>query len=303
MSSFRFRKCAFLLFCPLCVLLIFSGYKKDKSKLEAEQTIKEWVGKRIVFPKDVSCTLNGKDVTSSQCNQLFDSEYKVLLYVDSTGCSDCRMRLFEWRHIIQEADSLFNGKLKFLFFFQPKKSTPKELKNIIRRNRFEYPVFIDVDNRLDFLNHFSKHVEYQCFLLNKNNEVLLVGNPLLNRPIWTLIKKQFFEKEETEMSDKTTVEPNTLVHDFGKIKTKSTYKMSFVVKNTGSQPLVLYNVDASCGCTLVDWEKQPIKPGNSTEIDVELTMDDTGYFNKTLEVFGNMEPSPLLLKITGTAIN
>ena len=303
MNYFVLRKSALYLIWSLSVLLLLIGCKKDESRQEAKQIIKEWVGKRIEFPKGIPCTVVGKEVASSQYQSLFDSDYKVLLFVDSAGCSDCRMRLFEWRHLIQEADSLFNGKLKFLFYFQPKKSTPKELENIIRRNRFEYPVFVDVDNSLDSLNHFSTHVEYQCFLLNKNNEVLLVGNPLLNRPVWTLFKKQISEKEEMESSDKTTVELNTLVHDLGKIKTKSTYKMSFVVKNTGSQPLVLYNVDASCGCTLVDWEKQPIKPGNSTEIDVKFTMDNTGYFNKTLEVFGNMEPSPLLLKITGTAIN
>lgn len=303
MNHFVVRKSALYLIWSLSVLILLIGCKKDESRQEAKQIIKEWVGKRIEFPKDIPCTVVGKEVASFQSQLLFDSDYKVLLFVDSAGCSDCRMRLFAWRHLIQEADSLFNGKLKFLFFFQPKKSNPKELEIIIRRNRFEYPVFVDVDNRLDSLNHFSKHVDYQCFLLNNNNEVLLVGNPLLSQPVWALFKNLISENEGKASSDKTTIESNKLIHDFGAIKTDKAYKSSFELKNTGNLPLVLYQVDASCGCTHVDWDKQPVKPGQSTKIAVEIKMDDAGYFNKTLEVFGNMEPSPLLLKITGTAIN
>ncbi|GAB6011595.1 hypothetical protein [Viscerimonas tarda] len=87
---------------------------------------------------------------------------------------------------MQETDSLLPNKLNFLFYFHPKDT--KELKFLLRRDRLEYPVFIDERNQIDSLNHFPKQQEYQCFLLNKENKVVAMGNPTMNPKIWELYK-------------------------------------------------------------------------------------------------------------------
>jgi lipocalin len=48
---------------------------------------------------------------------------------------------------------------------------------------------MDVDNKLNTLNHLPFQMEYQCFLLEPNNKVALVGNPVLNPKIWILFKQ------------------------------------------------------------------------------------------------------------------
>jgi hypothetical protein len=45
---------------------------------------------------------------------LLEGDYKVLLYVDSVGCTSCKLRLWDWKALIAEADSAFAGKLSFL---------------------------------------------------------------------------------------------------------------------------------------------------------------------------------------------
>lgn len=281
--------------------IMFSACKQDPKRMEAKQVVKEWMGKEVRFPDNVPCSALGKD-TTKLCEGLFDSEYKVLLYVDSTGCSSCRLRLFEWKHLIEEADSLFPGKLNFLLYFQPKEGNSRDLAFLFQRDHFDYPVFLDVNNRLDSLNRFPKVTEFQCFLLDKNNRVLLIGNPLLNPKIWDLFKKQISGEKQAANVSHTTVETKNAVYDFGTVKKGVKNEVVFFVKNTANQPMVLYQVSASCGCTKVEWDKQPVRSGNAAKIKVEVTPDEIGYFSKTLDVYVNMNPSMLTLRITGAVV-
>jgi hypothetical protein len=107
--------------------------------------------------------------------------------MDSSGCTACKLQLPSWKNLIAEADSLFNDKLEFLFFFQQKNKN--ELISLLNMYKFDYPVFIDETNEIDRLNHFPKEPQYQCFLLDKDNRVLAVGNPVQNPKVWELYKK------------------------------------------------------------------------------------------------------------------
>ena len=77
--------------------------------------------------------------------------------------------------------------INFIFCFQSK--SEKELLNILKRDNFNNSVFIDKESKLDSIYHFSRDLNYQCFLLNKENEIVLVGNPALNPQIWDLYRK------------------------------------------------------------------------------------------------------------------
>jgi len=170
-------------------LFVFSGSSctKVKNWIEAEKVVNEWVGKEIKFPADVPCCILGKDTVSTLCTDLFQKEYKVMLYVDSSGCSDCRLKLTEWKRVIGEADSLFHDRIGFVFFFQPKNM--REMTYLFRRDEYDYPVFIDKNNTIDRLNHFPHEMKYQCFLLDKDNKVLVIGNPTLAPQVWALYKE------------------------------------------------------------------------------------------------------------------
>ena len=61
------------------------------------------------------------------------------------------------------------------------------------------------------------------------------------------------------------------VRNFGKIMEGQKLSLSFRFKNTGNKPLVIQSVTPACGCTLADYPKQPLQPGEEGEI--------TGEFN------------------------
>ena len=286
--------------CLLVVLIALPGWfscKKEARRIEAEWIVKEWVGKEIRFPDHVPCYVSGRDTLPEFCNEEFRKEFKILLYVDSLGCSSCRLKLFEWEQLMKEANSLFQGKVGFLLFFQPK--NVKEMGYLFLRDRFDYPVFMDANGTINHLNRFPQAIQYQCFLLDKENKVLMIGNPVLNHRIWELYKEQMAGEKPTDTERITTVESDKTVHEYGTIRKGSTNPAVFILTNTGRFPLVIQRVSVSCGCASADWEKQPVEPGQTTTIRVEMKPDETGYFNKTIDVYCNVIESPVRLTLTG----
>ena len=175
-------------FCTIC----FSSCK-DIQYENATKIIKEWTGKEIKFPEELYCTSMGADTT---CVDLCSDNYKILLYVDSIGCTSCKLDLSDWKKIITESDTALSKPIDFIFFFHPKRKDEKELLQIFNSNGFKHPVFLDRTNEINRLNKFPSKPEYQCFLLGKDNKVIIVGDPSLNKGIWDLFKKVITEREK-----------------------------------------------------------------------------------------------------------
>jgi hypothetical protein len=134
--------------------------------------------------------------------------------------------------------------------------------------------------------------------LNKNNKVLAIGNPVYNPSIWELYKKII----TGEISDKlpvTTVESERIEIELTDLQIGKTSEAIFVLKNTGTQPLVIQQVNSSCGCTVPNWEKQPVKAGKSTKIKVQITPQEKEYFNKTITVHCNTEKGQISFIVKG----
>ena len=177
------------------VVFSLSSCKGNKRNEDVTKVLLEWIGKEIRFPENVPCYVLGKEALPELCDENFYSEYKILLYVDSAGCSTCRLNLFEWKLLKTEADTLFHGKLGFLFFFQPK--SEKEMADLFVQNKFDYPVFMDIYGSINRLNQFPQAVHYQCFLLDIDNKVMALGNPVLNPHVWEFYKSQIAESKES----------------------------------------------------------------------------------------------------------
>lgn len=77
-------------------------------------------------------------------------------------------------------------------------------------------------------------------------------------------------------------------HDFGKIPQGKPVTTVFTVTNSGKTPLKIENVQASCGCTTPEWEKdKAIEPGASTKITVGYNAAAEGPFTKPVTITYN----------------
>ena len=93
---------------------------------------------------------------------------------------------------------------------------------------------------------------------------------------------------------------NDDVHDFGSVDIETENKYSFVFINEGKEPLEISNAKGSCGCTVPNWPREPIMPGQSGKIDV-VYRPNKGQAgkaqNKTVSVTANTEPAITVLNI------
>lgn len=88
-------------------------------------------------------------------------------------------------------------------------------------------------------------------------------------------------------------------HDFGSIPYKKETIFSFEFTNPGKTMLVINDVKTSCGCTVPQWSKEPIRPGGKGLIKIKYDAAFPGVFHKTVEVFYNGPGSPDSLEIKG----
>jgi hypothetical protein len=90
------------------------------------------------------------------------------------------------------------------------------------------------------------------------------------------------------------------VHDFATIKEGVQAEYVFKFTNIGKEPLVITNVQASCGCTTPKWTKEPVKPGESGQVTaIYNSKGRPGNFNKAITITSNAKTAQKVLFIKG----
>jgi hypothetical protein len=105
------------------------------------------------------------------------------------------------------------------------------------------------------------------------------------------------ETAEQKVEGKTSIEFPETEFDFGKINGGQMVNHVFKFKNTGNTPLVILSAKASCGCTVPEYTKDPVAPGESGEIKVTYNGSGSGQISKSVTVTSNTEPAENVLQI------
>jgi hypothetical protein len=94
---------------------------------------------------------------------------------------------------------------------------------------------------------------------------------------------------------------DTRDYDFGTIKEGDVVEGIFKVANNGKTDLVITDASASCGCTVPEWPKEAIKPGDSAKIKFSFnSRGRSGKQSKTITLQTNSENVTEMLRISGT---
>ncbi|RZJ35492.1 MAG: DUF1573 domain-containing protein [Flavobacterium sp.] len=88
-------------------------------------------------------------------------------------------------------------------------------------------------------------------------------------------------------------------HDFGKINEGDKVTYSFSFENTGKADLIISDAKGSCGCTVPEYPKAPLKPGESGKIKVSFnSAGKHGMQHKTVTLKTNTAKGNEVLNIT-----
>ena len=278
----------------LSLLFLLTACRENK-KEQFARLVQEWQGKEIVFPQDMAFS---RFVTEPVDYRIPDAKYKVLVYVDSVGCTSCKLQLSKWQELIAHVDSATNGNIPFIFVFQSKDD--RELRYILKRDNFDRPVCIDRGDGFDKLNKFPQEITFQTFLLDKDNKVKVIGNPVHNLAVRDLYLKQITGMQYQEALPKTTLETDKAEYDLGTVKEGTTKKQTVTVRNTGTSVFKLKGFTTSCDCTeaTCDWEE--LQPGESGTVTVSYEAEQPGDFYRTVEIYGNIPNNSLMMSFIGT---
>lgn len=87
--------------------------------------------------------------------------------------------------------------------------------------------------------------------------------------------------------------------DYGKINKGSNGEKTFVFTNVGDKPLIIKNVQSSCGCTIPKKPENPIMPGEKGEIKVSYDTKRVGGFSKSITIYSNAKNARKIIRIKG----
>tara|TARA_B100000989_G_scaffold173467_1_gene130080 strand:- start:10682 stop:11152 length:471 start_codon:yes stop_codon:yes gene_type:complete len=107
------------------------------------------------------------------------------------------------------------------------------------------------------------------------------------------------EKDNQENKSNATIDFESKVVDYGTIAHGSDGNREFTFTNNGTEPLIIKNARASCGCTVPDWPKEPIMPGKTEKIKVNYATNRVGKFTKNITLTTNVDKKPVILTIKG----
>ncbi len=222
-----------------------------------------------------------------------------MLYVDSVGCTSCILQLHKWKELIEQVDSLSSETVPVLFFFHPKDT--REIAYLLKRDDIIIPVCIDEKDHFNSINNFPTNQSFQCFLLDKDNKVVFIGNPVHNTRIKEMYLSEIASGVEiaTPLSENTTVRIEQTDFDLGTMKQGEAAIIKAVIYNTGDVPFKIPNLEVSCECTTVEYKQGVVSPNKALELEITQIAEDMGEFFRVIYIYGNTEQSPLTIMLEG----
>jgi hypothetical protein len=279
---------------PFLFFLLLLSCKGTQTEKIA-RLVTEWQGKEIQFPSNPVFT---RYLTDTVDWQIPDSEYKVLIYADQSGCVACKLQLDKWKLLIAEVDSISGKSIPFLFFLDNKDD--RDVHFILRHFYFDLPVCIDREGRLNELNRFPRENGFDAFLLDSDNKVVVIGNPVHSLAVKDLyleqIKGEGNTSPEKEIRTVATVRESEV--DMGIFSQTEKRVATFYIQNAEDNPLVIFGTSTTCGCTSVQYDKHPVYKGDSLKVEITMEPKEKGFFSETITVKCNTDKT-IALRIKG----
>lgn len=109
--------------------------------------------------------------------------------------------------------------------------------------------------------------------------------------------------QATESADGPVMTFDTVRYAFGDIIQGEKVEYTFNFKNTGNEPLIITNVQVTCGCTASDWPRDPIAPGQESSMTISFnSAGKMGRQNKVITIISNATNPNNRLSITANVL-
>lgn len=162
----------------LCILSLICSCNKGK---DVQSVLEAMEGRRISLPlSEMRCIYHTTDTDYTISNAY---DYRMLVYVDSSVCTPCSIdRLWKWNKTIEERQNV-----DFLFIVAPRHSQKEDVFLSLEFCGLKKPVYVDTSYVFRRENpQWPDQSKYHTVLLNREHNIILVGNPIENPVIDSL---------------------------------------------------------------------------------------------------------------------
>ena len=161
------------------------------------QSVRGMIGCEVKFSYMEPCL----DGYFSEDNNIYhnDSAVKLVVYLDSTQCQICRLNNLEKYHEYIKLDKS-NDQFDFIIILSPPKDDYLHTKFLLNTMRLNHRVYLDSNQEFLFNNKFiPSDKRFHTFLLDMNNQVVIIGDPIGNQKLCELISR--YLRENITMSE------------------------------------------------------------------------------------------------------
>jgi hypothetical protein len=250
------------------------------------------MGKEILFPSDMLFQVQ-KDYINYNFS---DADYKIVTYIDSTDCIPCQMKLEPWNNLVAEFKSIQDIDFNFVMILQG--SDAKTIENNLTEHNFLNPICIDKNKLFDKANKLPKNKKYDTFLLDADNKVIAIGNPVASPKIKELYKKIILKDLEIDSLNRNELCTNA-VRNLGLISSTDTVSLSFDLYNYDEKPYTVQGIVPSCDCVSAIIPNDIIPPGKSSVRVKFAPGAKPGSFCRHMNIFLTEKETPESITIFG----
>ncbi|MGD9556149.1 MAG: DUF1573 domain-containing protein [Mangrovibacterium sp.] len=90
-----------------------------------------------------------------------------------------------------------------------------------------------------------------------------------------------------------------VIYEIGNIQAGSSRQFVVKLKNTRQTPMIIKQAQSFCGCTVPEFEQEPVQPGRCADIHIAFMPNQLGTFSKSVKIYLNFSEEPVEIKLTG----
>ena len=278
----------------LSVILLSSLLSACGSRLSHErEMLSQLVGKEIIIPENLTFSVMDREVDID----FGDADFTIITYIDSAGCTPCKMKLPIWDNVINEFKANDSVTVDFVMIIDAPKT--KKIDFVLRRDDFGHPVCMDSLGVFIAANSLPEDEAYHTLLLDSDRKIIAVGNPAINPKIREVYRQAITGNPKPKPRMCT---PAAMA--LGAVTPGDTIERQFQIVNSTDTTLTVQEIVASCDCTSAVLSTDLIPSGSEAVVPVKLIADSTaGAFSRYVNVFFNERNNPERLTLHGFIIN
>ena len=165
-----------IVFSTLWVFLILLWSCQNSKKTECEELLRDMQSTPIMLPLDSMMYVDNNNKST-----IHNNSYRILVYNDSRECSECSWKhMYLWNDYVKLCDEQ-NYDVGFIFIIRVDDYSKDYAKlcDVMKMIGFKSSYYIDTLGVFECVNkHIPQSDIYHTFLLDKDNNVVLVGNPI-----------------------------------------------------------------------------------------------------------------------------